>query len=471
MASESPDPFPKTSDPVVLGVNYRTAPVAVLERVALGPARLPVEVRRTVEGGAAAEAVILSTCNRLEVWAVGTTTERLRDFAGGMTEAPELFQDSTVSYAFEGDAAVNHMFRVAAGLESMVLGETQILGQVKDSLAAAETAGAVGTVLRRIVEAAIKAGRRAQTETALHRGATSVASAAVELVRHIFRDLREKVALIVGAGETGSLVARHLIQAGVEKRVVTSRTEEHARALAAEIGGTVAPWAAVEEAVGEADIVVGCAASPDRVVGRDDLRRVLKRRRRGTLVLVDIGVPRNFDPAIDELPDVFLHDMDDLDRLVRSNLEKREREVPAVLRILDEVRDALRAEVAKERANPVIRGLVTRAEAARQEELARRKNQLAPEVYAAVERETKIVLAKLLHGPLEKIRQYAGDGVRGAGKLDAIVDAFDLGPLLAAEQAGGAGSPQTTPPAPSPADAGPPVAAAPPASKPGEAPS
>jgi glutamyl-tRNA reductase len=311
----------------VAGLSYRTTPVEVRERLAVQRSRLQCSGCRLKLRGGLEEVVLLSTCNRVEIYGVSP-------WIHGRVQ--QLFQELTGSdydftphlYVKEGAEAAKHLFAVASGLDSLVIGETEITGQVKSAYEAAKAAGLTGKKMNRLFQAACRVVKQVRTETAIGRGATSVGSVAVELVEKIFdRDLSSKTVMILGAGKMGEACVKHLAKRGAKTVLVANRSVERAERLAAEFGGRAVRHEASAAALAEADILVSSTGSPDIVLKRADVEKILPTRRNRPLVLVDIAVPRDIDPAVAMLPNVFLYDIDDLEAVVRENTKNRTAEL------------------------------------------------------------------------------------------------------------------------------------------------
>ena len=311
----------------VAGLSYRTTPVELREKLAVSRSRLQCSGCRLKLLGNLSEVVLLSTCNRVEIYGVSPWIQGT---------VHRLFQELTSSdldltpyiYVKEGAAAAEHLFSVASGLDSMVIGETEITGQVKAAYEAAKAAGLTGKKMNRLFQTACKVVKQIRTETAIGRGATSVGSVAVELAEKIFdRDLSAKTVMILGAGKMGEACVKHLAKRGAKTVLVANRSVERAQKLAAEFGGRAVRLEDSAAALTEADILVSSTGSPDLVLWREDVAKILAARRNRPLVLVDIAVPRDIDPAVAELPNVFLYDIDDLEAVVRENTKNREQEL------------------------------------------------------------------------------------------------------------------------------------------------
>jgi glutamyl-tRNA reductase len=320
----------------VAGLSYKTTPVEVREKLAVPRARLQGSGCRLKLRGGLDEVVLLSTCNRVEIYGVSP-------WIHGRVQ--QLFQELTNSdfdftphlYVKEGAAAAKHLFAVASGLDSLVIGETEITGQVKNAYQAAKDAGLVGKKMNRLFQTAFAVVKAVRTNTGIGRGATSVGSVAVELAEKIFdANLGEKTVMILGAGKMGEACVKHLAKRGAKTVLVANRSVERAEKLAAEFGGRAVRIEDAAAAMTAADILVSSTGSPDIVLRREDVAKILPARGNRPLVLVDIAVPRDIDPAVAELPNVFLYDIDDLEAVVRENTKNREQELTVCQQIIGE---------------------------------------------------------------------------------------------------------------------------------------
>jgi glutamyl-tRNA reductase len=318
----------------VAGLSYKTTPVEVREKLAVHRSRLQCSGCRLKLRGGLDEVVLLSTCNRVEIYGVSP-------WIHGRVQ--QLFQELTNSdfdftphlYVKEGGAAAQHLFAVASGLDSLVIGETEITGQVKNAYQQAKDAGLVGKKMNRLFQTALSVVKAIRTNTAIGRGATSVGSVAVELAEKIFdRDLSDKTVMILGAGKMGEACVKHLAKRGAKTVLVANRSAERAEKLAAEFGGRAVLLEDSAAAMSAADILVSSTGSPDLVLKRADVAKILPARGNRPLVLVDIAVPRDIDPAVAELPNVYLYDIDDLEAVVRENTKNREQELAVCREII-----------------------------------------------------------------------------------------------------------------------------------------
>lgn len=414
---------------LLVGLSHHTAPVAVRERVAFSGDALREALGTLRELPGVDEAMIVSTCNRLEIYAaapprgsaaVGRIRGFLEDHAPGID--PHLYER-------RGVAAIRHLFRVCSSLDSMVVGEPQILGQVKEAFAQAEEARVLGGTVSRAVRKAFSVAKRVRTETDVGRAAVSMSFAAVELAKKVLGDLEGKRVLLVGAGKMSALAARHLMSAGCREVAVVNRSPERARELAAEVGGVAHPWEELDQRLVEADVVVCSTAAPTPILGIDRMQRIRKKRRHRPLFLIDLAVPRDVDPKVNDLEDVYLFDVDDLDTVMEENRRSRQSEAYLAERIVEEEAEAFYAAVWSE-AEPLLRRLRLQAEAIAQAEVAktlgRHGDGLTDAQRESVEALARAVVNKLLHQPTQQIREA---GLRNDGALlDAAATLFDLGP-------------------------------------------
>jgi glutamyl-tRNA reductase len=409
---------------VCVGLSHHTAPVEVRERLALPEDRQTELLQVTAR--APAEALLISTCNRVELYVVGPgddlhdRTRAALARAAGDDLLPYL-------YAHRGESAVLHLFRVAASLDSMVLGEPQILGQVKDAFEQAQRLGAARGELARLCAAAFGSAKRVRTETELGRAATSMASAAVEMARHIFDGLEGKTVLLIGAGEMAELSGKHLLSAGASRVLVTNRTLDRAESLAASLGGQPVPFERLEESLVLADVVVCTTASPAPVITREKVARVLKPRRHRPLFLVDLAVPRDVEPGVHALDGVYAYDVDDIQKVVDQNQAARTAAAAtAEVLVAEEVARYVRQRAVRDQV-PVLAQLRARAEQIRRAELERAMANLSaplsPEQAKVIEAMTSAIVNKMLHQPTARLRAVqAGD----SELADAAAELFGL---------------------------------------------
>ncbi len=395
------------------GINHNTAPVEIREQVAIAPEDVGDILRDITSSGAASEATILSTCNRTELYC-GV------DRADGETPASWFSENYRVPsvdiesylYSHRDEAAVKHAFRVAAGLDSMVLGEPQILGQMKDAFARALKAGATGKILNRLFQQTFSVAKKVRTDTAIGESAVSVAYAAVSLGKQIFDQLQEQTVLLIGAGDMIELCARHLKEHSVRQMIVANRTLERARALAAPLGAQAITLREMPARLSEADIVISCTASQLPILGKGAVERALKARKHRPMFMVDIAVPRDIEEEVGALGDVYLYTIDDLKEVVHENLQSRLEAAKEGEQIIDTHVTKFMHWVRSLDTVPSIRALRETAEAVRDAELehARRRLALGEDPEQVMERLARALTNKLMHAPTTALRSaHHGD--------------------------------------------------------------
>ena len=413
---------------IVVGLNHRTVPLDLLERVTVDAASLPKALHDVRGRPNVSEAVLLSTCNRTEIYAVGErfhgAVADLRDFLCQLAFlAPEDVTDHL--YTFHDAAAVGHLFSVAAGIDSAVLGESEILAQVKGAWEVASTEGAVGAQLNLLFRHAVEVGKRARSETSIGRHTTSVSQAAVALAAARLGTLAGRRVLVLGAGDMGGGMVAALAGAGVAEVLVANRTWDRAAELAAQVGGRAVRLVDLPEALVDVDVLLTSTGASSIMVDHADLERVSAGRAGRELLIVDIAVPRDVDPSARDLPGVTLLDMDDLRAFAEDGLAERRREVTRVQELIaEEVGRHLEATTARQVA-PLIASLRDRAEALRIAEVERAAARLGPDERAAVDAATRAALAKLLHEPTVRLKDAAGSP-RGERLAEALRELFDL---------------------------------------------
>ncbi len=412
---------------LALGLNHKTAPVEIRERVTFGPDILAGALRSLTARPEVTEAVILSTCNRTEIYCVlGSDGEApVRAWLAGF-HGLEEDRLAPYLYAHVGLDAVRHLMRVASGLDSMVLGEPQILGQVKVAFTNAEACGGHGKLLGRLFQHCFAVAKQVRTDTAIGHSPVSVAFAAVTLARQIFSDLSAQTALLIGAGETIELAARHLHQHGIGRIVVANRTVERAHALATQFDGFAIALTEIANHLPEADLVISSTASPLPVLGKGAVERALKKRRHRPMLMVDLAVPRDIEPEVATLGDVYLYTVDDLQEVVDDGLRSRREAALQAREIVDFHAGEFMAWLRSLDAVNLIQGFRQGAEQARDEVLARALHQLhagkpAEEVLSFL---AHTLTNKLLHAPSARLRQAGREG--DVRLLDAANELFQL---------------------------------------------
>lgn len=399
----------------ITGLNHRTAPVEVREKLAFPEARLGEALQTLLSHAGVNEGLILSTCNRVEV-AVAVEHEDPARLMETFLESARNLPHQQIAphlYHYQGRDAIRHLFRVAASLDSMVVGEPQILGQLKEAYAHAKATGTVSGFLEGLMNRAFSVAKRVRTETEIGQSAVSVSYAAVELARDIFGSLQGHAILLIGAGKMSELAARHLQRAGGSKIVVTNRTRSRAEEMAAAFHGTVVPYEQFPGAMHNTDIVITSSGAPGYLLTRDSMSRVMAQRKGKPIFLIDIAVPRNVDPLVNKLDNVFLYDIDDLGRVVERNRLTRMEEAAEAEKIIEEEVARMEARLREREVTPTIVTLQEQLEQLRCAELERVRSKLGAITHQqeeAIEALTKGILAKIAHGPIAELRRQASRG-------------------------------------------------------------
>jgi glutamyl-tRNA reductase len=416
---------------LLVGVSHRTAPVELRERLDFSARGVDRALVALAGAPAHHEAAIVSTCNRVELYiacddaapAQLAVHHFLSDFHGipGDQLAPHL-------YAKVGPEAAQHLFRVAAGLDSLVMGEPQVLGQVKDAFSLASQLGCTGPLLNKLFHSAFTTGKRVRSETTLSAGAVSVSYAAVALAKKIFGNLKGRTVLVLGAGEMGKLTAIHMKAQGIGRLIITSRTAAHAAALAQTIDGTAMPWESLSESLAEADILITATGSTVPIVTRAMIEQIMKAGRQRPLFIIDIAVPRDVESSAGDLEQVFLYNIDDLQAVVQENLSKRGTEASQAETIVEEEVDRFIGWLNSRGAVPTVVALRQRFEGIRQAEMRLLEPKLAglpPEARARVDEITRLIVEKLLINPTEQLKAIS-DADTVAAYSDALNRLFGL---------------------------------------------
>lgn len=417
----------RTINLLLMGLNHRTAPVEVREQLAFTADSLEPALRRLVDRQVVREGAIVSTCNRVEVIActsdVSAAGEKITALLADVKQiARSLFEPHL--YRRIGKEAVSHLFRVASSLDSMVVGEPQILGQVKDAYAASSELGTLGVILHRCFHKSFSVAKRVRSETRVAAKAVSISSAAVDLARSIFDHLDDKTAMVIGAGEMGEQTVRHLQGNGIGTVLVTNRTFQRAVELARHCKGTVVPFDQLPRHLHLADIVIGSVGMNEYLLAPAVVEEVVRERKRRPMFFIDLGVPRNFDPRLNDLENVFLYDIDDLEKVIEDNKDEREREAIKAESIIAEEVESFWAWLSSMEVTPTIVALRERAELIRQKEVAKTLaslKELPPHAQKAIEALSAAITNKLLHPPIAYLKASGRNGVGSDAESVTIV--------------------------------------------------
>jgi glutamyl-tRNA reductase len=414
---------------IVLGLSHHTAPLPARERVAYSPEQTVEALRELKTKHAVPQAILLSTCNRTELYAlVGNVELALPDLRQRLffERLGEQNGEPAMLYEWQNEKAVRHFFRVACGLDSMVVGENEILGQVRSAVELSRTAETVGTVFQRLADRAFHLGRRARAETEIGAGAVSIAYAAIELAEKVYQNLEGRGVLLVGAGEHGRLCAEHLLSRKVAPLLIANRTPEKAEALAARLGGETVAFDRIGDVLDQIDVVVSTTSAPGTIIGYDLVRHALRRRAGRSLVMLDVAVPRDIDTAVARLPNTFLFDMDAIREIVEQNLARRRADAPAVESMVDAEVERFMGWWDGLGTGPVIRDLHRRFDAIRIQEIARNAKRFAAEDREQLEVFSSALVRKLLMGVVMEIKHYRTDDPVQVERLATLRELFDL---------------------------------------------
>jgi glutamyl-tRNA reductase len=399
---------------ILVGVNHKTAPVEIRERLAFSDEACTEGLRRLVDGEVVREGLIVSTCNRVEILSA-TTTEQVESSAGRSAQfldaagqLPAGFLNKHL-YSHTNEDAIRHLFRVASSLDSMVVGEPQILGQVRHAYAIGVEAGTVGRTLNRLVHHTFRVAKRVRNETGIAANAVSISYMAVELGKKIFDSLKGSTVLLLGAGEMAELSARHLVNAGASRMLIANRTEETAQRLADEFGATTVAFDQLDQALSDADVIICSTGAPDYVLTEAQARKGLDRRRNRPTCFIDISVPRNIDPAVGKLPNVFLFDIDDLESVITSNIREREREAERAELIVQSEVMQFQQSLRLMDVGPTLGAMRDKMHEVARTELARQRKRLGvltQEQESAIEALLMSTVNKISHPILNQMRRF-----------------------------------------------------------------
>lgn len=414
---------------LAISINHRTAPVELREALFLKDDEARSFIKLAKEN-LLKEGLILSTCNRTEIFGLPVGSElshqKIQELLLSFKPAQNISEGHFQKY-FSRDA-VKHLFSVATGIDSLLVGDNQVFKQVKDSFQIAEETNFAGYFMHRIFDSTIRAGKRAISETKISDGAVTVSYAAVQLTEKIFSNLSKKSALIIGAGETGEIAAKHLAGKGIGSLAVTNRTHEKAEKLGKVLKAEVIPFHEFTDVIYNYDIIISATSSPEVLISKDDVKKAIKKRNNEPFILMDIAVPRDIDPESKKIDYVFYHDLDSLNVIVEQNLTKRKAEIPKVEKIIEEELNNFWEWYNSLQAAPAIKDLRDSFEEIRKEEVERNKNKFSSDDQEKLEIVTKRIINKILHHPTMELRKNDNDSDSSdsAAKIGIIRDLFGL---------------------------------------------
>lgn len=411
---------------VLIGLNHKSAPIDIRERFSFSPEMVTHALNTLQREAALGECAVLSTCNRTEIYAVPEKTpdDGFESLIKYLNRDSQLAADEfdKLLYRHQGSVAVNHLFSVSSGLDSLVVGENQILGQVRRAYIQAQEAHSTGPILEKLFPWALRVGKKARSETDIGKGASSVAAAAVELANKIFGELKGREVLLLGAGKMGKKSLELLSKSGVNQVQVVNRTFEKAEELAEQCGGTAVPYEMLDEALTKVDILIASTGAPHYILTKDRISKVIRQRRGKPLFLIDIAVPRDIDPACDQVTNVYLYNIDDLQDVVDKNLARRHTEAQAVLTIVENATNDFCKYLSSRKASEAIVTLRKQFDTVRLGELEhfRSKKNVTDEELAILENFSRRLINKLLHKPTNKLRQLSEGGATPEELLNSL---------------------------------------------------
>ncbi len=403
---------------IAVAINHHTAPIELREALYLHENEIRDFIKE-FQNELTNEICILSTCNRTEIYcipkSIDLTYKEIQDFLLNRKPVQTISAANFRNYFSCG--AVNHLFHIAAGIDSLVIGDQQILGQVKEAFTIASEENSIGTYLQKVFQSALKVGKRVKTETELFEGPSSISAAAVQLAAKIFSDLKKKKVLVIGAGETSRLTLQNLKQKMVKDITITNRTLSRAEILAKEFDAAVIPFLEFKDVLHEFDIVISATSSSEPLVLKSDILEIMSKRKNQPLCILDIAIPRDFDPSVQEIENVFYNDIDALQIIVNQNLERRQTQIPKIKKIIMEELIELFSWYNSLQISPIIKALREQFEQIRSQEFEFFKNKFLPEQQENLELLTKRIINKLLHNPTVYLRKSA-DTLNSLGDLN-----------------------------------------------------
>ncbi len=413
-----------------ISINHRTAPVDLREALHLSEEEIRNLIQQTKDK-ILSEGIVISTCNRTEIYGIpkqdGITHLDLQNLIINFKSAAKVSEENFQKFISRD--SVEHLFRVATGIDSLLIGDNQIFKQVKDSFIISEEMNFAGFLVKRLMDAAVRVGKRAINETAISEGAVTVSYAAVQLVEKIFANLSKKSALVIGTGETGEIAAKHLRDRGIGRLALTNRTFEKAEKLATELNTAVFPFDTFKDHLHKFDIIISATSSEDIILTRDDIEKTMKKRNYESLVIMDIAIPRDVDPACKDIDYVFYHDIDSLNVIVQQNLAKRRNEIPKVEKIIQEELDAFFDWYNSLQVAPTIKDLRDYFESVRAEEVEKNINKFSEEDREKLEIITKRIINKILHHPTVELKKLSDENSNSdfsSIKISVIRELFGL---------------------------------------------
>ncbi len=396
---------------ILISINHKTAPIEIREALHLSKEEA-INFINVLKADFLTEGLVLSTCNRTEILGIPKNTvlihDEIKDALIKFKEVEGIKKEHFISYF--SCSAVKHFFAVAAGIDSLIIGDSQILAQVKEAIQISEESNFVNSKLRRLFDTAVRVGKRSIKETVIGEGAISISYAAVQVIEKIFANLSNKSALVIGAGETAELAAIHLKNKGVGRITITNRTRIKAEKLAEKIHGEIIPFEFFKESIYNYDIILSATSATGFILDFADVKEMMKKRKYAAVCIMDIAIPRDINPLTSNIDNVFYNDIDSLKMVVDRNIKKRESEIPVIENMIMEEMIEFFSWYNALDVIPAIKNLRTFFDEIKEDELTKIKNKISPEDYSKVEDMTKRLIGRLLHNPTSKLRQLAENG-------------------------------------------------------------
>ncbi|MDZ7607570.1 MAG: glutamyl-tRNA reductase [Cyclobacteriaceae bacterium] len=414
----------------LLGISHKTAPVEVREKVALSDTEQREALGHIINTLSADGCMMLSTCNRTEIYVSADDHEEIIEKLKGWLvslKQTDLYSDSDLFYNLNGQSAAEHFFKVITGIDSQIIGEQQIAGQVKDSYDIAHQLQGTDAIINKLFNFAMQVKKKVHNETFLTDGTVSISFAGVELARKIFSDLDKKSILVVGAGKTAELAAFHFQENGVKNIRVVNRTYQRAQELAEKLSGTASPMEDLPNVLAEADIVISATSSENFVISNDIMKRVAHQRRHQPIFLIDLAIPRDIDPAINEIGGIFLYNLDDLEEIVKQNLEKRKKEIPKSMKIIEDFVDEFNKWYSLNSMNSIVGKLKKRLDTIRLNEIERLKSKLPQNGYRQeIDVLTESIINKVVRQHVKSLKNSIHDPEKYQKQVELILSIYEI---------------------------------------------
>ncbi len=413
----------------VIGLNHKSSPIELRELFSLSEIEICELLQSVKQDKRVNEAFILSTCNRTEFYILSGDNVDIISYLDSLLKKQKhisLKENKKHFYVHLDINAVQHLLSVATGIDSMVLGEPQILGQVKEGYRLACDCSTAGPFLNKLLHIVFRVGKQARINTQIGYGSVSVSYVAVELAKKYFSNLKKCIALLIGAGDTGKLVTKHIMDAGIKKLYITNRTSSKANELSSKFKGKVIPFKNMKEVMQKVDLIISSTSATDYIITKEELKTIMKKRTQRPLFIIDIAIPRDFDPQIRKLKNIHLKNIDDIKKITDRNLEKRKKEIPKVMSIINDGTQSFLDWQKAYKLNPIIKALIKKIDTIQKEEIEKNRERLSEKELKKLNAIAQNISKKILHSPITKLKEMKDDIHHGKTKLELIIELFDL---------------------------------------------